>query len=338
MVLVLSLLLTACTWQSPGSGAGTSTTTIEDGAPLATGKSAARDVVSAIDEYGLHSVESGWLDQRRQFTDDIDKASSAPALLRTVSSALRAGGGPHSFLLLQDAQEPAGPVREPSVSVRHGVGVLSVPAAAGSSTRREQKYASALDRAIQTTRGRVCGWVVDLRSNSGGSVVPPFVGLSALLPEGTLVALVDNDRDRAVAYSLDGSRLRHEPGPWANLPGLLSADRDFPTVPRSPKITQPVAVFQSGETGSAGEAVVVAFKGRADTRFFGQPTYGAASGNIALSGPFGSTAVLTVGLFQDRVGTVYPEDPISAGAPTAPGESLDAARDWISAMGCSRPL
>ena len=87
-------------------------------------------------------------------------------------------------------------------------------------------------------------------------------------------------------------------------------------------------------TGSAGEATVVAFKGRPQTRFVGQPTFGLSSGNTALVGPFGSTAVLTVGVFQDRAGVTYPEEPIPPQTVTAPGEELPAAKAWLQTQRC----
>ena len=156
MVLLL-LSLTACVGPNPPDAEGSSATLTGNGASLASDRLAARKVLSATDAYGLRSAESSWLDQRQQFTNDVGTAGSVPVLLRTVSSALRAGGGLHSFLLLADASASAVGFREPSVSVRGGVGVVSVPATAGLTTRQEQQYASALDGAIQAPRDRVCG-------------------------------------------------------------------------------------------------------------------------------------------------------------------------------------
>ena len=79
----------------------------------------------------------------------------------------------------------------------------------------------------------------------------------------------------------------------------------------------------------------MAFKGRPQTRFVGQPTFGASSsGNMTLVGPFGSSAVLTAGLFQDRAGVTYPEEPIPPQTVTAPGEELPAAKAWLQTQRC----
>ena len=186
--------------------------------------------------------------------------------------------------------------------------MVSVPAGGG--TEKEiRDYATALDEAIQQVRGRVCGWVVDLRPSTGGSVVPGFVGLSSLLPDGPVIAFVDRGGVAGSAISLAGSTLTVAPS--AIVPDIEVPSPPFPRVPLSPKITQPVVVLQSSLTASTGEATVVAFKGRPQTRFVGQPTFGAsASGNATLVGPFGSTANLTTGVFRDRAGVTYPEEPI----------------------------
>ena len=188
--------------------------------------------------------------------------------------------------------------------------MVSVPAGGG--TEKEiRDYATALDEAIQQVRGRVCGWVVDLRPSSAGGVGvgAAFVGLSSLLPDGPVITFVDRDGVAGSGYSLAGSTLTVAPS--AIVPDIEVPSPPFPRVPLSPKITQPVVVLQSSLTASTGEATVVAFKGRPQTRFVGQPTFGASSsGNMTLVGPFGSSAVLTAGLFQDRAGVTYPEEPI----------------------------
>ena len=164
-------------------------------------------------------------------------------------------------------------------------------------------------------------------------MVPGFVGLSSLLPDGPVIAFVDRDGVAGSAISLAGSTLTVAPS--AIVPDIEVPNLPFPRVPPSPKITQPVVVLQSTSTGSAGEATVVAFKGRPQTRFVGQPTFGASSsGNAALVGPFGSTALLTAGLFQDRAGVTYPEEPIPPQTVTAPGEELPAAKAWLQSQRC----
>ena len=317
----------------PGGAGGTvpSPHSSQTGSSLRQGQAVAREVLAAIDAYGLHAKEPGWTGQKQKFTDWVDEADSAEGILRALIVALKAGGGLHSGLFRQ-AELTAAPGARPTVTVEGRLAVVSVPADKGFTEKRWRDYATALDEAIQQVRGRVCGWVVDLRPSTGGSVVSGFVGLSSLLPDGPVIAFVDRDGVAGSAYSLAGSTLTVAPS--AIVPDIELPNPPFPRVPPSPKITQPVVVLQSISTGSAGEATVVAFKGRPQTRFVGQPTFGASSDNTALVGPFGSIANLTTGVFQDRAGVTYPEGPIPPQTVTAPGEELHAAKAWLQSQRC----
>jgi carboxyl-terminal processing protease len=314
----------------PGGTSGTvpSPHSSQTGSSLRQGQAAAREVLAVIDAYGLHAKEPGWTGQKQKFTDWVDEADSPEGILRALIVALKAGGGRHSGLVRHSDETPA-PGARPTVTVEGQIAVVSAPANGGTEWR---DYATTLDEAIQQVRGRVCGWVVDLRPSTGGSVVPGFVGLSSLLPDGPVIAFVDRDGVAGSAISLAGSTLTAAPS--AILPDIEVPIPPFPRVPPSPKITQPVVVLQSTSTASAGEATVVAFKGRPQTHFVGQPTLGASSSNITLVGPFGSTANLTTGVFQDRAGVTYPEGPIPPQTVTAPGEELHAAKAWLQSQRC----
>ena len=317
----------------PGGTSGTvpSPRSSQTGSSMREGRAAAREVLAVIDAYGLHAKEPGWTGQKQKFTDSVDDADSPEGVQRAVNSALREGGGPHSRLFRHTDETPA-PGARPTVTVEGQLAVISVPADKGFTEKQWRDYATALDEAIQQVRGQVCGWVIDLRSSTGGGVVPGFVGLSSLLPDGPVIAFVDRNGVAGSAYSLAGSTLTAAPS--AIVPDIEVPNPPFPRVPPSPKITQPVVVLQATSTGSAGEATVVAFKGRPQTRFVGQPTFGLSSGNMTLVGPFGSSAVLTAGLFQDRAGVTYPEEPIPPQTVTAPGEELPTARAWLQTQRC----
>jgi carboxyl-terminal processing protease len=67
----------------------------------------------------------------------------------------------------------------------------------------------------------------------------------------------------------------------------------------------PVALLIDGDTLSSGEALAVAFRGRPNTRFFGQRTYGLASANRDFPLIDGARLQLTVALDADRNGKIY---------------------------------
>jgi carboxyl-terminal processing protease len=63
------------------------------------------------------------------------------------------------------------------------------------------------------------------------------------------------------------------------------------------KTDKPIAVLLSGRTASSGEIVAISLKGRAATRFFGEPTYGATTANESYR--ISGTSYLTIAGLQD---------------------------------------
>ncbi|GAA3815984.1 S41 family peptidase [Streptomyces phyllanthi] len=100
----------------------------------------------------------------------------------------------------------------------------------------------------------------------------------------------------------------------------------------------PVAVLTSGATASAGEAVVVAFHGRPDTRFFGESTRGVPTGNQPHRLSDGAVLNLTEAKDADRTGRTYdaripPDEEVFTERRTV-GTSrdrvLEAAKSWLA--------
>jgi C-terminal processing protease CtpA/Prc len=81
-----------------------------------------------------------------------------------------------------------------------------------------------------------------------------------------------------------------------------------------------VAVLTDGSVASSGEAIVIAFRARADTRSFGTPTCGLSTGVQGFPLSDGATLFLAVSVMADRTRTAY-------GAQVTPDEIVpDAAQ------------
>jgi len=65
----------------------------------------------------------------------------------------------------------------------------------------------------------------------------------------------------------------------------------------------PVVVLIDRDTGSSGEAIAIAFRRRADTRFFGESTYGAATATSPFRLSDGAQLFLVTGVMLDRTET-----------------------------------
>ena len=185
---------------------------------------------------------------------------------------------------------------------------------------------SAYDAIRGVSTATTCGWVVDLRRNTGGSLPPMLQAIGPILGDG-----------KAVGY-----RGRNGPTQWfaienATLAGMGPAVAVTGRPPRLRRPQPPVAVLTSRLTGSSGEGVVMAFRGRPDSRSFGEPTAGVPTGNAAYPLSDRAELHLTEGIGVDRTGATYqarirPDRPVVTdwtryGTPADP--VLQAATRWL---------
>ncbi|WIX78400.1 S41 family peptidase [Amycolatopsis carbonis] len=100
-------------------------------------------------------------------------------------------------------------------------------------------------------------------------------------------------------------------------------------------------MLTSARTGSSGEATLIAFRGLARARTFGQATAGLATGNEVYHLSDGAELLITTVREVDRTGRVYgntpiePDHPLPATATT--DEVIAAASAWLHTQsGCTR--
>jgi len=192
--------------------------------------------------------------------------------------------------------------------VRDGAGIVVVPGVSGTLAEAGQAFAADIASAIAVAAPSVkCGWVVDLREDTGGNMWPMLSGVSAFLGDGPTGFFRDkNGRDTPWRIA----------APGVSMPDLSSA---------------PVAVLTGSSTASSGEAVAVAFRGRPNTRSFGRPTAGLSTGNQHFELPGGALLGLTTSRFVDRNGQAYGGQVIPDEV-AAPSE-LEAAKAWLKTAG-----
>lgn len=71
----------------------------------------------------------------------------------------------------------------PSVETADGVTTLTVPALGSVSEDLQMQYAAAAATGIDDAARGTCGWIIDLRGNTGGNMYPMLSGLAPLLPD-----------------------------------------------------------------------------------------------------------------------------------------------------------
>jgi hypothetical protein len=167
-------------------------------------------------------------------------------------------------------------------------------------------FANGLQQAIRAADKRdLVGWIVDVRGNRGGNMWPMVAGVGPLLGEGVIGYFIDPNGAENVWEYRNGAS-------WDN--GVAQQRVDAPY--RLRRAQPRVAVLTDAGTLSSGEATVIAFRGRPDTRSFGTPTCGLSTAveNYPLSD--GGILNLTISVMADRLRTKY-------GTAVVPDEVID---------------
>jgi carboxyl-terminal processing protease len=211
---------------------------------------------------------------------------------------------------------------------------IQVPGFAGGTPVEQVEFAEELKNIIQLHDvDDVCGWVVDLRQNSGGNLWPMLAGLGPLLGGGELAASVYPDGRRVGVWYRDGQA------------GFGDYTQLRVRTPYRLRAPSPVAVLVGPGTASSAEVLAVVLRGSPGTRSFGGPTRGLSAGNRTFPLADGASLVLTVAATSDAAGEVlegpFVPDELVPGGNASDGRStadatLDAAAAWLLARDACR--
>lgn len=297
-------------------------------------------VIDYVDRYAIDAEGAEWAQARDEFLKEVGPQPVAFNSYPALEHLVRLAGGRHSRLIVPgrgNSQPPRPPIARTSLSTIGGVGIVTVP---GDADRSEQEVIADSRRlAAQIVREQPsrCGWIVDLRNNAGGSVPNTLIGLAPLLPRGDAVVLKDRNGVHRTAYTITGEGVVASPWPPPLDPhqSPISAFHLASGVSAPDSVTSPIAVLQNAGTGSAGEALTLAFKDLSNARSFGTPTAGYSSGNVAEPLPGGATLILTVSVMATRTGRDFAGGPIPPDVLVSEDETLLSAQQWIRRRGCN---
>lgn len=275
--------------------------------------------IRIVREHALHARDVEW-DRLTPMLHAMARDAKSPVdVYPAIRLLLAKLGDHHSFLMepWQAHQEQATgrAATPPVVALRPGgIGYLDMPGYRGMDPGSRRAFVDAMVDSIGRVAPQVrCGWIVDLRGDTGGNMLPMLEALRPLLGDAPLGGFRD-------AYGRETA--------------FAAANRFDHALPRGPSLEQaPVAVLLGPHTASSGEVVAVAFRGRSGTRSFGQPTAGLSTANAGFALPDGSMVFLTVAVDVDRTGQAYggklqPDVPVAA---SRAGEdaTLAAAQAWL---------
>lgn len=265
-----------------------------------------------------------WKELRAEVFEGAVGALTPRDTHRSIVSALRRLGDGHSFFVVPSAAREMATRSDAELTRRlppatqtlpGGVGYVLVPGMMGGSPEALVQLAQSIQdaiRGIERATDGACGWVIDLRQNTGGNMWPMLAGLGPILGEGTAGAFVEPDGNRT---------------DWGYSRGFAWEGSDTVVTVRDPhelsNANPPVAVLVGPRTASSGEAIAVAFEGRPKSRIFGAPTRGRSTANSTITLCDGALLVLTTAVFADRNGRTY-------GGPIAPDVTVSSQERGVA--------
>jgi carboxyl-terminal processing protease len=271
--------------------------------------------LQVIEQHSVRAHVTNWAMVRRQARDRLAASGHRVDTYDAIRTALRAAGDQHSGVI-----EPAMVARLGAITASDGPqpsgellpgrsGYLRVRGFAATSAAASSEGATRLQHFVQAVeRGEPCGWMIDLRTNTGGNMWPMLAGLGALLGDGDVGAFVFPDGTRAVwsydaGAAMESGKIRARVSGAAYEPGNQAL---------------PLAILIGPQTASSGEAVAVAFRGRPDVLTFGQRSRGLSTSNNPFRLGDGALLNLSVAVFADRQGREY-ADGVEPDQATSPG-------------------
>ena len=155
------------------------------------------ELLSVIQENLWDSNEVDWERTRARlftFADGADTTSDAYLAIRVILQEIDR----HAFLMTPEEIEDfesGGEDWEPIVvdQPEPHLGLVVVPGYGGDSGPLADEWAASAQRAIAEVAPEVCGWIVDLRSNTGGNMWPMLAALGPLLDGGLVGAFTAPD-------------------------------------------------------------------------------------------------------------------------------------------------
>lgn len=209
---------------------------------------------------------------------------------------------------------PLGACGDPAVTspqVPSDIGYVRVGTFSGSGAAAVDFAVSIQQQIAARDNAALVGWIVDLRGNGGGNMWPMVAGLGPILGDGTAGAFIDPDG--VVTY-------------WAYSNGAsTSGGFAYAVVPNAYTLQKPsprVAVLTDCRAASSGEASIISFRGRTNTRSFGTPSRGLSTANAGFPMSDGAILILTTATMADRNLVRY-------GGPVVPDEVTGDAASTV---------
>lgn len=295
---------------------------------------ARRYIGAAVDTLAKHSLYKDSIDFKILKESALQIAGSAATTkdcYLAVEYLLQSLGDHHSFFMEPEVVkawegEDTENVADVDFSQYRRIdqyGYIKVPPFHGGDPKLIYAFADSLQKALhKLDQPDLSGWIIDLRENTGGNMEPMIAGLGPLFDSETLGYLIDvNGRKEA----------------WKYKNGVYSWDQDEMLRIANPVVLskrRPIAVLMSPQTGSSGEIVLISFIGNAQTRTFGQASWGLTTGNGAFDLSDGARMMVASTRMADRksrifYGRISPDEVVEIQGQHGEDLVLKKAIEWL---------
>lgn len=283
-----------------------------------TGADSARVVVDSMINFAqkksIYRGQVNW----KVLTDSVhkvsDKANSVKQVMPAVQLIYKLLGDFHGFVTYQKKyykwrrkEAPLDSAKYksmftkmkgiPAIETRifnENYGYLLLPANNPTHRGDSEKLCQQLqDSLTRLNPAKLKGLIIDLRTNSGGSMYPMILGLGNLLGEGKLGSFIDPVTKQEEAWGIRGNAIYS-----GKETELTSA------VPLAFNTKLKIVVLIGPNTASSGEATAITFKGRKYTMFIGEDSEGYTTANDSFR-IFDLNVFMATAVEADRNGNVY---------------------------------
>lgn len=333
--IVLALLATI-----PAACAGR----LHHGAPVS--PEARQYIDTALVVIRTHALNTDTIDWATLRLQTLERAGGARTTAETHDALqwLANRVNRHSRLLLPELwaeveravhEKPPEPVGS---ELSGGIGYLALPAFASSDHELGVAYARRSHQLIRSLAPAArCGWILDLRGNTGGDFSAMLLAAGPLLGEG----VAGFTRGGVALISVWGYRAGRA---WFDFDTTLTLARRDTIAPLQSGY---VAVLIGARTASAAEALAISFRGLPRASSFGTPTAGLTTGNRGYRLNDGAYMLVTETVMGDRLAREYggrlnPEHHVGGLWRNTFPDPFDltatAASDWLRHQsGCAPP-
>lgn len=284
------------------------------------------ELVDVMQQNSINKNDIDWNEFKESVYKQADGAITIDDATSAISEALTLLCDRHSFFITSSQEFIGGAKRADctrldlteDVPMNEEIGYVQVEAFSGASNEEMLEYALEIQNSIEEQDNeRIKGWIIDLRQNGGGNMFPMLAGVGSILGAGVAGYFINPDGlETPWGYS-DGAA-------WTGQNTILRLPNPYELIKPQPK----VAVLSDNGIASSGEALIISFIGRPNTRSFGEQTCGLSTANVAFPINTSGTLILTVSTMANRDRQIYGES-VEPDVSLGPAESIQAAIDYL---------